>query len=177
MTPLTASLQHLDLERSPDLPPPADLRSRRSSGLVLSPDTRFIHASVGQWIRDNSFEPLTSKFLQIGMYQHEDMVNIACSIRTSGEFLIDLEHGLNVNPQTWVAVQAAFMRYARPINYAFVKASKVDLKPDWKHEYLFDEAEWQHQEQEMRDEARLRGQRREIWVQTMVDTLYSEENI
>lgn len=158
------SLPLSDLESCPEAEEGIYYRSKLTCGLMISPDTCFVHASVKEWMRDNSLESLTARFHDLGIYEHADLVNVACCLRSSGQFTIELQRALDLTPQSWVSLKSALLRYARPVEYAYVKASKTAVNPESKHEYLFDEAEWRSQERVLEDEARKETERREAWI-------------
>lgn len=120
------------------------------------------------WLSDNSLESVADQFLQMGVYQHEDLVNLACGLRRSGEFRLSLQRGLNIAPHIWLSMEGALMRYARPFKYTSVKVSVASVDPDGRFEYLFDDAAWDRKLQEVQGEAGvIRDRTREEWIDSM----------
>lgn len=145
-----------DLESCPILEQIPSSR-RPPPGLYISPDPCFIHTTVRDWIFDNSLESLTETFLEMGIYQHEDVVHVASGLRISTEFRQEFQNALNVDNLRWLSVQSALMRYARPVDYPFVKGSKAKLDHEGKNEYLFDQARWD-QRMQLVDDERITGE-------------------
>lgn len=120
------------------------------------------------WTRDKSLEWATSIFIELGIYEHEDLVNVACALR-SHSFREELQCAIDTDAQHWLSLEMALRRYARPINFPFVKSSKAKVKSA-QHEYLFDAAQGDTRLDEAEAEVRIRHQRREEWVTSVIDT-------
>lgn len=161
---------HLALEYRPDV----DITTH--AGCVLSPDPAFIHTSVHDWICDNSLEWVTAEFSQLGIYEHQDLVNVACGLR-SPQFRQDLLCALDPGAYDCATLETALRRYARPIDYPFVRSSNVTPRVEQSHEYLFNAAAWHQRLLRVQAEIKTRHQEREVWIDSMIEDGGVEEQV
>lgn len=79
------------------------------------PDLGFIHVEVGRWLEQNNLTHLEEKFRAMGVYTHDDVVNLALDIRNE-EHRVDFRIGTEEEGDAWRHLKRSLYRYARQLD-------------------------------------------------------------
>lgn len=73
-----------------------------------------MHAEVGVFLNAHDLGALEPRMTDMGIYTHEDLVNISVDIRDQ-KLRQKFKTGLGVSDEVWRTLKKALYRYARPI--------------------------------------------------------------
>lgn len=73
-----------------------------------------MHGEVAVFLKAHDFGALEARMTEMGIYIHEDLMNIAVDIRNQ-QLRQKFKTGLEVSDQVWRALKKALYRYARPV--------------------------------------------------------------
>ncbi|KAF9035673.1 hypothetical protein BDZ89DRAFT_1036137 [Hymenopellis radicata] len=81
---------------------------------TIPPDEHFVHDAVGRFLEAYQVTSLERRFLAMGVYTHEDLVQLSLDIRIH-ERRQDFRRGVEVRGALWRKLKRALKEYARPV--------------------------------------------------------------
>ncbi|KAF9018838.1 hypothetical protein BDZ89DRAFT_1139732 [Hymenopellis radicata] len=78
------------------------------------PQVGFIQVEVGRWLEHNHLNHLEEKFRAMGVFSHEDLVNLVLDIRNQ-ENRVDFRIGSEEEGDAWHHLKRCLYRYARRV--------------------------------------------------------------